>query len=71
MTSPETQRQAFDPVSLSYDIPKAVGQDGGKFMYQYDKLADELDDDLVKSLKEQLDGILIFVRLTRLSSRHE
>ncbi|KAG8937986.1 hypothetical protein FRC00_006319 [Tulasnella sp. 408] len=45
------------------DIPKEFGDDGGNFYKYYDELADELDDDLVKSLKAQLDGILIFAGL--------
>lgn len=46
------------------DIPKEFGDDGGNFYKYYDDLADELDGDLVKSLKAQLDGILIFVSST-------
>ncbi|KAG8897718.1 hypothetical protein FRC01_011197, partial [Tulasnella sp. 417] len=42
------------------DIPSKFGEDGGKFHQYYDHLAEELDEDLVKSLKAQLDGILIF-----------
>lgn len=42
-------------------IPKDFGEDGGKFYKYYDELADELDEDMVASLKSQLDGILIFV----------
>ncbi|KAG8943793.1 hypothetical protein FRC04_002487 [Tulasnella sp. 424] len=45
------------------DVPKAFGDDGGKFYRHYDELADELDEDLVKSLKAQLDSILIFAGL--------
>lgn len=44
--------------------PTKFGDDGGHFYRSYDALADELDDDMVKSLKSQLDGILIFVRPT-------
>lgn len=47
------------------EIPKEFGDDGGHFYRYYDALADELDDDMVKSLKAQLDGILIFVRPIR------
>ncbi|KAG8964492.1 hypothetical protein FRC00_002038 [Tulasnella sp. 408] len=43
--------------------PDEFGRDGGKFYRAYDDLAEELDDDMVKSLKEQLDGILIFAGL--------
>ncbi|KAG8899696.1 hypothetical protein FRC00_001090 [Tulasnella sp. 408] len=42
-------------------IPKQFGQDGGFFFKYYDELADELDEDMVTSLKAQLDGILIFM----------
>ncbi|KIO18413.1 hypothetical protein M407DRAFT_31917 [Tulasnella calospora MUT 4182] len=45
------------------DIPKEFGDDGGHFYRYYDELADEIDEDLVKSLKAQLDGILIFAGL--------
>ncbi|KIO21806.1 hypothetical protein M407DRAFT_79942, partial [Tulasnella calospora MUT 4182] len=45
------------------EIPKAFGEDGGHFYRYYDALADELDEDMVKSLKSQLDGILIFAGL--------
>ncbi|KAG9046678.1 hypothetical protein FS837_003880 [Tulasnella sp. UAMH 9824] len=44
-------------------IPKQFGQDGGYFFKYYDDLADELDEDMVTSLKAQLDGILIFAGL--------
>ncbi|KAG8899695.1 hypothetical protein FRC00_001089 [Tulasnella sp. 408] len=44
-------------------IPKEFGEDGGKFYKYYDELADELDGDMVTSLKAQLDGILIFAGL--------
>lgn len=44
------------------EVPKAFGEDGGYFYRYYDALADEIDDDMVKSLKAQLDGILIYVR---------
>ncbi|KAG8969834.1 hypothetical protein FRC05_000811 [Tulasnella sp. 425] len=43
--------------------PQEFGQDGGEFLRRYDALADEIDDDLVKVLKEQLDGLLIFAGL--------
>ncbi|KAG8945304.1 hypothetical protein FRC04_001081 [Tulasnella sp. 424] len=43
--------------------PKEFGQDGGEFLRRYDALADEIDDDMVKGLKEQLDGLLIFAGL--------
>ncbi|KAG8916446.1 hypothetical protein FRC01_003150, partial [Tulasnella sp. 417] len=44
-------------------VPKKFGDDGGKFYRYYDELADELDEDMVTSLKSQLDGILIFAGL--------
>lgn len=44
------------------DVPSKFGEDGGKFHQYYDNLVNELDDDMVKSLKVQLDGILIFVQ---------
>ncbi|KAG9029641.1 hypothetical protein FS837_003505, partial [Tulasnella sp. UAMH 9824] len=42
------------------EIPKQFGEDGGHFYRYYDTLADEIDEDMVGSLKAQLDGILIF-----------
>ncbi|KAG8963715.1 hypothetical protein FRC05_004549 [Tulasnella sp. 425] len=45
------------------EIPKQFGEDGGHFYRYYDALADEIDEDMVKSLKAQLDGILIFAGL--------
>ncbi|KAG8938970.1 hypothetical protein FRC04_007211 [Tulasnella sp. 424] len=44
-------------------IPQKFGEDGGRFWKHYDDVADELDDDLVKRLKAQLDGLLIFAGL--------
>lgn len=44
------------------EIPKRFGEDGGHFYRDYDTLADEIDEEMVKSLQAQLDGILIFVR---------
>lgn len=41
--------------------PEEFGKDGGKFYRAYDALAGEIDEDLTTSLKEQLDGMLIFV----------
>lgn len=49
------------PLTELPEVPREFGQDGGKFYYFYDQLADELDDDLVKRLKSQLDSLLIFV----------
>ncbi|KAG9018154.1 hypothetical protein FRB90_012062 [Tulasnella sp. 427] len=51
------------PLTEFPDIPPEFGQDGGKFNYFYDQVADELDDDLVKRLKAQLDSLLIFAGL--------
>ncbi|KAG8986757.1 hypothetical protein FRB90_003804 [Tulasnella sp. 427] len=51
------------PLTKVPDIPVEFGQDGGKFNYFYDQVADELDDDLVKRLKSQLDTLLIFAGL--------
>ncbi|KIO25649.1 hypothetical protein M407DRAFT_25023 [Tulasnella calospora MUT 4182] len=45
------------------DPPEELGLDGGKFHRAYDALADEIDEDMTKSLKEQLDGMLIFAGL--------
>ncbi|KAG9023864.1 hypothetical protein FS837_005596 [Tulasnella sp. UAMH 9824] len=45
------------------EIPKTFGEDGGHFYRYYDAIADEIDDDMVKSLKAQLDGILIYAGL--------
>ncbi|KIO28029.1 hypothetical protein M407DRAFT_22792 [Tulasnella calospora MUT 4182] len=45
------------------DPPEEFGQDGGKFYRAYDALAGEIDEDLTTSLKEQLDGMLIFAGL--------
>lgn len=48
----------------AFEVPdpvKELGRDGGKFYRCYDALADELDEDRVNGLKEQLDGMLIFV----------
>ncbi|KIO24242.1 hypothetical protein M407DRAFT_26357 [Tulasnella calospora MUT 4182] len=45
------------------DVPKDFGDDGGHFYKYYDELSDEKDEHLVKSLKAQLDGILVFAGL--------
>ncbi|KAG8940550.1 hypothetical protein FRC04_005188 [Tulasnella sp. 424] len=45
------------------DPPREFGQDGGRFYRLYDNLAEEIDDDMTKGLKEQLDGLLIFAGL--------
>ncbi|KAG9048984.1 hypothetical protein FS837_011535 [Tulasnella sp. UAMH 9824] len=43
--------------------PPAFGKDGGDFFHHYDKLQDDMDDDMVKSLKDNLDGLLTFTGL--------
>ncbi|KAG8964491.1 hypothetical protein FRC00_002037 [Tulasnella sp. 408] len=57
----------MDPINAPLlevpDPPEEFGQDGGKFYRAYDALAGEIDDDLTTSLKEQLDGMLIFAGL--------
>ncbi|KAG8934357.1 hypothetical protein FRC00_012189 [Tulasnella sp. 408] len=59
--------QAPNPVAPPvFEIPRPVdefGQDGGKFYRCYDALAEEIDEDMVRGLKEQLDGMLIFAGL--------
>ncbi|KAG9021290.1 hypothetical protein FS837_007380, partial [Tulasnella sp. UAMH 9824] len=53
-------------ITLVFEIPdplKQFGQDGGKFYRAYDALAEEIDEDTAKSLKEQLDEMLIFAGL--------
>ncbi|KAG9010757.1 hypothetical protein FRB90_007656 [Tulasnella sp. 427] len=42
------------------EIPKRFGEDGGNLFKYFDALADEIDEDMIKSLKSQLHGILIF-----------
>ncbi|KIO27174.1 hypothetical protein M407DRAFT_73567, partial [Tulasnella calospora MUT 4182] len=56
-------RHPQEAITTFPDIPSKFGEDGGKFHQYYDNLAEELDDDLVKSVKAQLDGILIFAGL--------
>ncbi|KIO31798.1 hypothetical protein M407DRAFT_19308 [Tulasnella calospora MUT 4182] len=49
-----------------FEIPATThefGRDGGKFYRCYDALAEEIDEDMTKGLKEQLDGMLIFAGL--------
>ncbi|KAG8960965.1 hypothetical protein FRC00_013740 [Tulasnella sp. 408] len=54
----------FEPrLTAIPDVPKEFGEDGGQFYKYYDALADELDDDMVKTLKSQVDSILIFAGL--------
>lgn len=69
MTTP-----AFDRYDRGiYEVPvppHEFGQDGGKFYRCYDALADEIDDDMVKGLKEQLDGLLIFVSPSPITAQY-
>ncbi|KAG8900556.1 hypothetical protein FRC00_012300 [Tulasnella sp. 408] len=59
-----TTAYAFEqPITERPEIPARFGEDGGKFYSYYDQLADELDEDLTKRLKSQLDGLLIFAGL--------
>ncbi|KAG8937955.1 hypothetical protein FRC00_008301 [Tulasnella sp. 408] len=51
------------PMAEIPEIPVQFGQDGGKFYHYYDQLAEELDEDLIKTLKSQLDSLLIFAGL--------
>ncbi|KAG8912753.1 hypothetical protein FRC01_004921 [Tulasnella sp. 417] len=44
----------------SKGIPPAFGLDGGHFYKHYDRLAKDLDEDLVESIRETLDGLLVF-----------
>ncbi|KAG8987109.1 hypothetical protein FRB90_003592 [Tulasnella sp. 427] len=57
---PNTHNQAIFELPIP---PDEFGQDGGNFYRCYDTLAEEIDDDMVKGLKEQLDGLLIFAGL--------
>lgn len=53
-------RTNSDP-RISY-LPEAeAGLDSGRFYQRYDALAEEIDEDMAKGLKEHLDGLLIFV----------
>ncbi|KAG9043725.1 hypothetical protein FS837_009205 [Tulasnella sp. UAMH 9824] len=52
----------FEPrLTAIPEIPQVFGQDGGHFYRHYDALADELDEDMIKTLKSQLDSIIIFL----------
>ncbi|KAG8961079.1 hypothetical protein FRC05_006385, partial [Tulasnella sp. 425] len=71
--TPLTHTSMADPVAVGTrrdaapfklpDIPKEFGQDNGEFYRHYDALAEELDENMVKSQKEQLDGLLLFAGL--------
>lgn len=52
------------------DPPDEFGQDGGKFYRCYDALAEEIDEDMAKGLKEQLDGMLILPAFSQASISH-
>ncbi|KAG8910490.1 hypothetical protein FRC01_006304 [Tulasnella sp. 417] len=55
---------ALNPALFEIPNPlKNFGQDGGRFYRCYDAIAEDLDEDMVKGLKEQLDGLLIFAGL--------
>lgn len=49
------------PVFEIPEPPDELGQDGGRFYRCYDAIAAEVDEDMTNGLKEQLDGMLIFV----------
>lgn len=49
------------PIDKILPPPREFGKDGGKFYRCYDNMAEEVDEDLTKGLKEQLDGLLTFV----------
>ncbi|KAG9018535.1 hypothetical protein FRB90_011511 [Tulasnella sp. 427] len=57
------QNPPHGPILEVPQPPEEFCKDGGKFYRCYDALADELDEDMVKGLKEQLDGMLIFAGL--------
>ncbi|KAG9003192.1 hypothetical protein FRB90_011235 [Tulasnella sp. 427] len=57
------QNPLHGPILEVPQPPEEFCKDGGKFYRCYDALADELDEDMVKGLKEQLDGMLIFAGL--------
>ncbi|KAG8907320.1 hypothetical protein FRC01_007729 [Tulasnella sp. 417] len=42
-------------------FPTKFGADEGEFFKHYDKIQDELDAEIVKRLKDNLDGLLVFV----------
>ncbi|KAG8957636.1 hypothetical protein FRC05_009703, partial [Tulasnella sp. 425] len=60
MDTPAPDTREYTAPSELPDIPKEFGQDNGEFYKHYDALAEKLDDNMVKSLKEQLDGLLLF-----------
>ncbi|KAG8971619.1 hypothetical protein FRB90_010437 [Tulasnella sp. 427] len=62
ITGPMLLGAKFDAHQLARS-PKGFGNDDGFFWKKYDDLAETLDNNMVKSLKTQLDGILIFAGL--------
>ncbi|KAG9008425.1 hypothetical protein FRB90_008889 [Tulasnella sp. 427] len=62
-TTSDMPARVIEKLTTLPAIPNKFGEDGGKFYSYYDELADELDDNMVASLKAQLDGILIFAGL--------
>ncbi|KAG9043722.1 hypothetical protein FS837_009202 [Tulasnella sp. UAMH 9824] len=63
MSRAEPQTEPEPKLTAIPKKPKEFGEDGGNFYKRYDALAGELDDDMVKRLKSQLDSILIFAGL--------
>ncbi|KAG9042734.1 hypothetical protein FS837_010456 [Tulasnella sp. UAMH 9824] len=64
--SNQRQTNANTPGAPPFEIPNPpneFGQDGGGFYRAYDTLAEELDVDMTESLKEQLEGMLVFAGL--------
>ncbi|KAG8927916.1 hypothetical protein FRC01_006729 [Tulasnella sp. 417] len=73
-SSKNREGPSMNPIATTYlgvpsfevpDPPKELGQDGGKFYRAYDAIAEEVDNDMTQSLKEQLDGMPIFVNRGR------
>ncbi|KAG8933526.1 hypothetical protein FRC01_008455 [Tulasnella sp. 417] len=71
-SSKNREASSVNPIAQTYigvpsfevpDPPEELGQDGGKFYRAYDAIAEEVDNDMTQSLKEQLDGMLIFAGL--------
>lgn len=50
-----------DPKTPNSPYTPGFALENGTFYQCYDKLAEEIDDNMVKGLKEHLDGLLIFV----------
>ncbi|KAG8922956.1 hypothetical protein FRC00_006813, partial [Tulasnella sp. 408] len=60
--SPATQNIPYTPEFKFPNPPDKFGQDG-HFYRSYDALAQGIDDDMIKGLKEQLDTTLVFAGL--------